>query len=194
MSDMDPNTPGPGREPDADSSIVTVKFLISNIHCSSCVSNIEDALFALSPRPCSVDTSVVSRTVTVRRHLSLHVSALSEALEKAGFEIFDVMEDPNSGILVPESSQGESNLIEEDGWIDRAVDRWTRSCKSTSAGERKRATHVIKCDICRAEEKEEPAEKAAYPPPLKQGESFREQVLPFAAHRAELMHASKPSG
>lgn len=173
---MDPNAPGPRWEPDADSCIATVKFLISNVHCSSCVSTIEDTLFALSPRPCSVDTSVVSRTVTVRHHVSLHVSELSEALEKAGFEIFDVIEDSNSGILASKSTQGENNLIEEDGWIDRAVERWTRRCKSTSAGERKRATHLLKCDICRAEEEKEPAEKAAYPPPLKQGESFREQM------------------
>src|SRR5271169_5042974 len=73
----------------------TTTVLIRNLHCSSCISNIEDSLLALSPKPTSVSSSIiVSQSVTVQHEISLPVSNILHALEEAGFDIDSIVQDP----------------------------------------------------------------------------------------------------
>ncbi|KAI3187539.1 hypothetical protein CBS147311_10162 [Penicillium roqueforti] len=138
--------------PGLDTRDRTTTFLLSNLHCASCVSNIEEALFRLAPRPSSVDLSIVSQTVAVRHHPSLPESTLSRALYDAGFEIYDVVRDAETRVDTEDGNCNESSLAEQDGWIDRAVEIWSRRYKSANTFEKKRiATHIERCDICRAE-------------------------------------------
>ncbi|KAI2876754.1 hypothetical protein CBS11852_10408 [Aspergillus niger] len=148
-----------GSAPWLDTRDRTTTFLLSNLHSASCVSNIEEALFRLAPRPSSVDLSIASQTVAVRHHPSLPESTLSRALYDAGFEIYDVVRDTETRFDTEDGNCKESSLAEQDGWIDRAVEIWSRRYKSANMFEKKRiATHIERCDICRAE-KEEKSDK-----------------------------------
>ncbi|KAJ5240034.1 hypothetical protein N7468_004653 [Penicillium chermesinum] len=138
--------------PDGHSQSRTTTFLLSNLHCASCVSNIEEALFRLVPRPTSVDPSIVSQTVTVRHHPSLPESTLSRALGDAGFEIYDMVRDAETEFIASDGSPNENALVEQDGWIDRAVEIWSKRYNLVNKSEKKRiARHIERCDICRLE-------------------------------------------
>jgi hypothetical protein len=116
------------------------------------VSNIEEVLFRLVPRPSSVDTSIVSHTVTVRHHPSLPELTLSKTLGDAGFEIYNVVRDAEAGFITEDGTANESALAGQDGWIDRAAEIWSKRYKSANKSEKKRiARHFERCDICRAE-------------------------------------------
>ena len=160
------SAPAPG----AHSQNCTTAFLLSNLHCASCVSNIEEALF---PKPSSVDSSIVSQTVTVCHHPSLPESTLSKALDDAGFEIYDVVRDAETRFNTNDGSPNESALTEQDGWIDRAVEVWSRRHKSSNQSEKKRtARHIERCDICRAEKGAKSDEKMPSASTIGQGKSF----------------------
>lgn len=151
----------------------TTTFLLSNLHCASCVSHIEEVLFRLVPKPSSVDTSIVSHTVTVRHHLSLPELTLSKALDDAGFEICNVDRDAEIGFNTDNGTPNESALAEQDGWIDRAAAIWSRRYKSATKIEKKRiARHFERCDICRAEKGAKCDEKILSTSAIGQGEQF----------------------
>lgn len=148
-------------------------FLLSNLHCGSCVSSIEETLFRLVPRPSSVDSSVVSQTVTVRHLPTLPESTLSKALVDAGFDIYNVIREAETGRNTDDGTPNESALAEQDGWIDRAVERWSRRYKSANKSEKKRiARHIERCDICRAEKGANSDEKILSASTVGQGKSF----------------------
>ncbi|KAJ5084987.1 hypothetical protein N7532_009758 [Penicillium argentinense] len=151
---------GSAHGPDAFSQSRTTTFLLSNLHCASCVSNIEEALFRLVPRPISVDPSIVSQTVTVRHHPSLPESTLSKALRDAGFNIYNVVRDTESGFNTDNGNPNENALAEQDGWIDRAVEIWSKRYNLGNKSEKKRiARHIERCDICRLEKGAKSGEK-----------------------------------
>ena len=84
---------------------VVTTLLISNLHCSrcvnvsrpqenfpahstrSCVRTIENVLETLTPRPTSVDVSVVTQAVTVRHSQALFPDIIKEAIAAEGFDI-----------------------------------------------------------------------------------------------------------
>ncbi|KAG1779705.1 heavy metal translocatin [Suillus placidus] len=63
--------------------------LVSNLHCSSCVSTINKVLFSLSPPPTRVDISIVHQSVTVGHALTIPGHTIHFMLEDAGFDISD---------------------------------------------------------------------------------------------------------
>ncbi|KZT12583.1 uncharacterized protein LAESUDRAFT_639225, partial [Laetiporus sulphureus 93-53] len=69
------------------SGTMMTTIFVSNLHCSSCVRTIEDALSSLSPAPNSVDVSVVTQTITVRHSTELSPPAIRTAIDQAGFDI-----------------------------------------------------------------------------------------------------------
>ncbi|KAH8105973.1 heavy metal translocatin [Cristinia sonorae] len=75
----------PGMQSTSQESVTTV--LLSNLHCSSCVSTIKDALSGLVPQPKSVDVSIVTQTVTVRHSVEIFPQTIRAALDEVGFDI-----------------------------------------------------------------------------------------------------------
>lgn len=90
----------------SDTGEVVTTLLISNLHCSrcanplmhcrkttadnrkrSCVRTIDNALGSLSPRPTSVDVSVVTQAVTVRHPQGLFPDIIKGAIAAEGFDI-----------------------------------------------------------------------------------------------------------
>ncbi|KAH7929427.1 heavy metal translocatin [Leucogyrophana mollusca] len=102
--------------------------LISNLHCSSCVRTIEEALSSLSPPPTSVNVSVVSQSVTVEHSTVISQADLHAILEDAGFDI---------------------SLPSENSTEDYPSRRRTISGVSTFLSG-KRRKHVQQCSLCQA--------------------------------------------
>ncbi|KAG8631464.1 hypothetical protein KVT40_000604 [Elsinoe batatas] len=71
-------------------------FLISNLHCPSCISSIDLALAQLSPRPALVSHSIINHTLTIEHRLPL--SMISQILVDNGYEI-DSLASDEDGIL-----------------------------------------------------------------------------------------------
>ncbi|KAH9210270.1 E1-E2 ATPase-domain-containing protein [Leptodontidium sp. 2 PMI_412] len=127
-------------------NLVTTSFILSNLHCPSCVSHIQDTLYALDPPPTTVSPSLVSSVVTVEHDSALPVATIQDALESAGFEIYDVA--PNN----TSSPTGTSavGLGGADGYLDRVVDRLSSDQYSRlGKGGRLSSQHIQHCEACR---------------------------------------------
>ncbi|KAG0645821.1 Copper-transporting ATPase HMA5 [Hyphodiscus hymeniophilus] len=123
--------------------VITHSFLLSNLHCPSCVSHIQETLSRL--HPISVSPSLVSSWVTVEHTASLSVSDIREALEDAGFDVCDVTPDDESGKKPsPFGTHGEI------GYLDRFIDRFELKKNAGSnikAGPSQK--HLQNCEACR---------------------------------------------
>ncbi|KAJ9129873.1 Heavy metal translocatin [Pleurostoma richardsiae] len=145
----------PRRERSSPPQFRDTTFLVPGIHCPTCASFIEDFLFRLRPRPISVETSIVSQSVTIKHDPSLSTKTISKALAEAGYEVDTVISDP----LIPSgpSLNGSRGGADDDfpfAWLNRAVERWNRSSKSVDE-ETKRRRHVEHCEQCRAQQQRE---------------------------------------
>ena len=56
-------------------------FLVSNLHCPSCVQSIERALDTLHPRPISLSHDIVNHTITVKHPARLAIRTIMKTLE-----------------------------------------------------------------------------------------------------------------
>jgi Cu+-exporting ATPase len=130
----------------AQPQTVITTILIRNLHCPSCVSTINDSLYALSPKPLSVSSSIVSQTVAIQHESSLAVPTILRALGEAGFEIDSIIEDPQGDIV-----DGEQYHPWEHSPL-RIVKSWKTIRRHQKDEDEKRAKHVEQCDKCRAEE------------------------------------------
>jgi heavy metal translocating P-type ATPase len=122
------------------------------MHCPSCVSHIKDTIFSLRPRPISISPSLLSSLVTVQHDSSLSIQDIADALENAGFDIYDVTAEhaPDAGSY---GAAGSSHfgLDGEIGYLDRFIDRFN-SERAVSRGKTKpSARHLEICESCRLE-------------------------------------------
>ncbi|KAL5360399.1 E1-E2 ATPase-domain-containing protein [Aspergillus floccosus] len=82
------------------SKVTTI--LVNNLHCPSCVANVNDSLNALNPPPFSISTSIVLHKIKVVHPITLSASRIVRALQDAAFEIDTVLsddsEDPGSEV------------------------------------------------------------------------------------------------
>ncbi|KUJ12609.1 putative copper-transporting ATPase 3 [Mollisia scopiformis] len=127
-------------------NLITSSFLISNLHCPSCVSHIQDTLFALDPRPSSVSPSLVTSWVTVRHDESLSLIDICDALENAGFEISDVTSESADGHHPAGTSHTASDG--EIGYLDRLLHTF-RSQKECASDGKLSNRHLQNCEVCR---------------------------------------------
>jgi Cu+-exporting ATPase len=118
-------------------------FLIPNLHCPTCASQIEWTLSTLRPVPSSVRVSIVSHAVTVTHQRSLAVVTIAQALDDAGYEIFDLIPDPTSSRpdLPPNLQRGL-----EPPSFEHALSRWRSHPSEVDVGKRRR--HLENCQQC----------------------------------------------
>jgi Cu+-exporting ATPase len=127
---------------------ICTTFLMSNLHCSSSVSRIKNALLVLHPRPISVSTSIVSQLVTVHHDPLLLESTISRELEEAGFEIYSVIHDTASSTGPIYDFLNERNRDEGDGWLEKVIKRWIpNSGPVKQLEEKKRDKDVRHCSL-----------------------------------------------
>lgn len=118
-------------------------FLIPNLHCPTCVSKIESTLSSLRPAPDSVRVSIVSHTVTVRHSRSLSLATIAQALDDAGYEIFDVVPDLDSP--PPDLPLNLQQGLEPPSF-EQALSRWRSHASEVEVNKRRR--HLETCQHC----------------------------------------------
>lgn len=172
-------------------ALITSSFLISNLHCPSCVSHIQSTLFALDPRPTSVAPSLLTSWVTVQHDESLSLFAICDALENVGFDISDVTSDG-------QHTAAASHIASEDesGYLDRFVHSFRsgsgKECDSGIPSTR----HLQNCEACKLESLGRDGSDTKSPQPLEvKGQrslakmefetSDDEKVLPFVTVESE---------
>lgn len=118
-------------------SNITTSFLLSNLHCPSCVSYITDVLSTLHPPPASISPWLASSWVIVEHDKSLSVKHIQQALEDAGFGVCGVS---------PEDVVSHHN--EDVGYLDRFMDKWSNNGEVKPSHPKK---HIENCQLCQKE-------------------------------------------
>lgn len=145
-------------------SCITTIF-ISNLHCPTCVERIEGLLHGLGLELNDISISIITHSVTIHHDSSTKVTDITEALDRAGFEIHSVFDDDQTTYenVSPEWAQK----------FEQAISKWRRkwkaNCKSSetrqsnnppteesaetteSSDMGKKLTHAEHCAQCRAE-------------------------------------------
>ncbi|KAH8601097.1 putative copper-transporting ATPase 3 [Bisporella sp. PMI_857] len=131
--------------PTNTAKMISSSYMLSNLHCHSCVSHIDNVLSTLHPQPRSISTSLVLSLVTVEHEELLPVGGIQGALEDAGFDVYHVS---------PENSVGDKRKIFRDciGYLDRFVDKWYLESSTRNRPVSKHEDkHLQHCEACRLE-------------------------------------------
>ncbi|KAL3421634.1 copper-transporting ATPase HMA5 [Phlyctema vagabunda] len=141
--------------PSPRGTIITTSYLVSNMHCPSCVSHIKASLSALQPEPTSISPSLVTSWITVQHDDALSSREILDALEDAGFDVCDVSaEDAASDIALQDLP---SKPAESGGYLDQVMNRWTSRSSLNQANHMSR--HVQNCKQCRLEAEGSPEDR-----------------------------------
>lgn len=134
-------------------------YLVPDLHCSSCANHVEEAINQLEPKPVAVSHSFVDHTVTVHHAPSLSVVAIAQAIEDAGYELFDVINDPYT-----RGSALDKRFIDKHTSPPfEQVVAYQRPTANDSAS-LKRKRHIENCDLCRSKQQSGAASGAQAPP------------------------------
>ncbi|KAG9229202.1 putative copper-transporting ATPase 3 [Amylocarpus encephaloides] len=128
--------------------LTTTSFLLSNLHCPSCVSHIKDTLSVLNPAPVSVSPSLLTSVVTIDHETSLPVHDLREALEEAGFDICDISGDS----ILPSNQSSLAKGKEYVGYLDRLIHSLPGDT-TTPAKSKYPSRHIENCKVCQSDDK-----------------------------------------
>ncbi|KAF9883617.1 hypothetical protein FE257_003124 [Aspergillus nanangensis] len=108
-------------------------ILVNNLHCPSCVTNVEETLSVLHPPPFSVSTSIILQEIKVTHPSTLSTPRIVQALEAAAFEI--------------DSARAGDNDVE----VNNKQLETPRRGKPQHDVREQSQLHVSKCDTCSAE-------------------------------------------
>jgi Cu+-exporting ATPase len=131
---------------------ITTTFFISNLHCPSCITSIQFCLADLNIQPTSISHSIIHHSLTIRHSPSISYTAITSNLEKAGFEVYSVVQANREQTF--KSWQPEDTDISQDWGLEQAVQRWKHAWQDKDTEEeksRKRKRHVEQCVQCLAE-------------------------------------------
>lgn len=164
------NIERPGHPDDGVPRLRFTTLFISNLHCPSCVTRIEQTLSILTPKPESISISIISHSVTVQHDTHLPREAITTALEVEGFEIHSVFEQDQPTGLGASPTPQEQHRTEWADDLDRAIKRWRSSWRLSQLSKKqapshdreeaalpeksdmgKKRTHAENCPECRAE-------------------------------------------
>lgn len=124
--------------------IVTTSVMLSNLHCSSCVTYIHEVLSTLQPKPISILPSLVSSWVTVEHNQDLDRREICRALEDAGFEVCGVTPDDSVGMA-------HSEVQCRVGYLDRFLDKYGPEMSKNERISQRPSRHLENCELCRLE-------------------------------------------
>ena len=131
-------------------------ILVTNIHCASCVTRIEEVLSIFSIPASRVSVSILNQEVLVRHDASVGPSALCLALSDAAFEVYSACTVDPVGTVLSELSFHPRHC----GWLDSAAGIWSqshdKSGKNRTTGSTTwrdvNKTHLENCSACKAEQ------------------------------------------
>ncbi|GAB1193284.1 hypothetical protein APSETT444_002487 [Aspergillus pseudonomiae] len=146
---MSPNSDHQSRNPASqDSRHLKSTFVVSNVHCSSCIAYITEVLSELSG-VFGVDVTILTHEVRVSHAAETSPSTVAKALIQAAFEVHHVTTYDDKGIVVSD--------ISTTSWLSRdSVLFATQQASFSSPTTRNR--HLANCDACRKEEWQEISE------------------------------------
>ncbi|KAG7294439.1 hypothetical protein NEMBOFW57_004512 [Staphylotrichum longicolle] len=108
-----------------------------------------ELLDGLSPKPFSVETSIISHTITVEHDPALDVFTISKALADSGYEVDSIMQDD---LEIPPQQSGVPRGSADDGfplpWVSSAVLKWSRAMPIADT-DAQRERHAEHCQACR---------------------------------------------
>jgi Cu+-exporting ATPase len=131
-------------------SHTTTSFLLSNLHCPSCVSHIKDVLSQCNPTPTSISPNLVTSWVTIYHDESLPIPILHQALEQAGFDVCDMTTDSKQ----PDSNR-QVTSDKDIGYLDRFIPSSSSSDAKIPAKSKYPSRHILNCKACRLNSEEQ---------------------------------------
>lgn len=152
---------GPGGP--QSNQVVTTSYIVSNLHCPTCVSAINHELrenFADEIR--WVSPNIVTSVVTVEHDPSVDIKVMADVLKEAGYEV--------SGISSSAAGSEDANVnpIPEDH-PQQARRTPSRTFSNWLSGDRSRAeaarVHLLNCEQCRNSQATSPNHTPCHEPP-----------------------------
>jgi Cu+-exporting ATPase len=144
--------PPASKESAASTETTITTFFISNLHCPSCITSIQFCLEDLNIQPSSISHSIIHHSLTIRHSPSISHTAITSNLEKAGFEVYSVVQANQNPTFEP--WQPGDTVFSQDWGLEQAVQRWKHAWQDKDTEEeksRKRKRHVEQCVQCLAE-------------------------------------------
>lgn len=175
----------------------TTTILVNNIHCASCVSYIEDVFASFGPAVRRVEVSMLSHEVRILHDNLLSASQICRALLEAAFEVCSATTVDATGAKIQELVFAKEN----NGWLERAMNRWTSDSEAYSlshfncvqlSDKNLQLSHLANCAACREEES---SRKGLSPIPaksaigsLKEVDVDSPQIEEYNQHRIDPSH------
>lgn len=135
----------------------TTTILVNNIHCASCVSHVEDVFTSFDPAVRRVEVSILSHEVRILHDNLVSASQICRVLLGAAFEVCSATTVDSTGTKIQELSFAK----ESNGWLERAMNRWSTDSEAYSfshlnclqfSDKTLRRSHLANCASCREEE------------------------------------------
>ncbi|KAI4272683.1 MAG: hypothetical protein L6R38_006538, partial [Xanthoria sp. 2 TBL-2021] len=135
--------------------------LLRNIHCTSCISHIQEVLSNFGPQISCSSVSILNQSVEVRHQTTLPIRELCAALDEEAFDVVFATTKDEFGSLVDSLDYSEHHA----GWMETALGRCC-SPETAQARERsystrpeldRKARHTSFCKTCRNAEADEMA-------------------------------------
>ena len=127
---------------------------VQNIHCASCVSNVQRILGRFGDTVHQVDVNILSHQVRVLHDRKLSASEICRALNDAAFDVY-------SAVTLDEGERRVQQLGDEDsgdGWLEAAAVLWRPSSSTIKGMEaielsdrNRRSSHLMSCVVCQKE-------------------------------------------
>ena len=131
----------PSSQPSDISSRKSI-FLVSNVHCASCVAYVQEVLSEISAVG-HVDVSIFTHEVRVQHGVTTNASELATKLIEAAFEVHHVTTYDSKGAIVSD--------LDTTSWLSRGSMFFAGRPSSPSASP-ENLLHLANCDACRKEE------------------------------------------
>lgn len=149
----------------ADDMVLT-SYLVSNLHCPTCVSAIKHDLNEAFPDKVRwVSPNIVTSVVTVEHDPSVNIKKMADVLEEAGYEVSGVSStaaDPDnaqSQINAPYQITSDDRSKEAHSAPSRGLSTWLSGDHSQSEVAR---IHLLNCEQCRISQSTSPGNKTCH--------------------------------
>ena len=134
------------------SSDTITTFLIENLHCPSCVTNVQQTLAKFKQDIDILSCSIISHSVTLRHDQSLSALDIALALEDAGFQIQSVAQEHHGETQLYEK-QGKGTVRSDYRISGLQFQPWHSKAARQEILLRRKEIHSQRCDECHAAQK-----------------------------------------
>jgi len=145
--------------PGPHSAATITSYLLSNMHCSSCILAIKEALRGLPAHQIGwVSPNLITSVVTIEHDPSVRIGDMEFALEKAGFDVCGVATSAGDGIDLGQQAsindRAAGELVAQDIYpVVPALARWIAPLNSENhppaRQDHKAKVHLQNCEKCR---------------------------------------------